>query len=142
MRVRITVTDDQGRSFSGDVDLQAGGRRSPAPAKPAKKPPAAPRPMGTPVFSLNPRAFMKKYGRGRSGPQKFTLLLARLANGDGSKEVSFEAIKDQWDKMKGIIGKFNSAYSTRAKDEDWIDTKKQGVYVLKPSWKDAIPGPE
>jgi hypothetical protein len=72
---------------------------------------------------------------------KFTLLLARLSNGDGSKEVSFETIKDQWDKMKGIIGKFNSAYSTRAKDEDWIDTKKQGVYVLKPSWKDAISGP-
>lgn len=140
MRVRITVTDDQGRSFSGDVDLQAGGRRSPAPAKPAKKP--VPRPVGTPVFSLNPRAFMKKYGRGRSGPQKFTLLLARLTNGNGSKEVSFETIKDQWDKMKGIIGKFNSAYSTRAKDEDWIDTKKQGVYVLKPSWKDAIPAPE
>jgi len=31
------------------------------------------------------------------------------------------------------------AYSIRAKDNGWVDTKKQGVYVLTPSWKDAIP---
>jgi hypothetical protein len=140
MRVRITVTDDQGRTFSGDADLQAVGGNPTSPRKPGKKSPQ--RPVGAPVFSLNPRAFMKKYGRSGTGPQKFTLLLARLANGDGSKEVAFETIRDQWDKMKGIIGKFNPAYSTRAKDEDWIDTKKQGVYVLRPSWKEAIPGSE
>ena len=124
----------------GDADLEAVGRRPARSVKPAKK--APPRPTGTPVFSLNPRAFMKRYGRGGTGSQKFTLLVARLALGDVSKEISFEAIKDQWDKMKGLIGKFNPAYSTRAKDEDWIETKKQGVYVLKPSWKEAIPEPE
>ncbi len=80
---------------------------------------------------------MKKYGRDGTGAQKFTLLLARLASGDPSREVTLDAIKNQWDKMKGIIGKYNPAYSIRAKDEDWVDTKKQGVYVLKPSWKNV-----
>lgn len=140
MRVRITITDDQGRTFAGDTDLQPVDQKPTKPERPAKK--ARQRTVGapvTPVFSLNPRAFMKKYGRNGTGAQKFTLLLARLANGDSSREVTFETIKSQWDKMKGIIGKFNPAYSLRAKDEDWVETKKQGVYLLKPSWKNAIP---
>ena len=142
MRVRITITDDQGRTFAGDTDLQPVGEKPTKSERPAKKAPN--RAVGAPVmpmFSLNPRAFMKKYGRDGTGAQKFTLLLARLANGDPSREVTFETIKGQWDKMKGIIGKFNPSYSLRAKDEDWVDTKKQGVYVLKPSWKNAIPQP-
>jgi hypothetical protein len=140
MRVRITITDDQGRTFAGDTDLQPLGQKLTKSERPAKKVPqrAAGAPV-TPVFSLNPRAFMKKYGSNGTGAQKFTLLLARLASGDPSREVTFETIKGQWNKMKGIIGKFNPAYSLRARDEDWVETKKQGVYVLKPSWKNAIP---
>jgi hypothetical protein len=85
---------------------------------------------------------MKKYGRSGTGAQKFTLLLARLAKGDPSKEVAFDIVRGQWDKMKSVIGKFNPSYSIRAKDEGWVDTKKPGVYVLMSSWKDAIPRPK
>ena len=140
MRVRIAITDDQGRTFAGNTDLQPVGEKPAKSEKPTKKAPhrAAWTPV-VPVFALNPRAFMKRYGRNGTGAQKFTLLLARLANGDAQREVTFETIKHQWDKMKGIIGKFNPAYSVRAKDEDWVETKKQGVYVLKPSWKNAMP---
>jgi len=38
-------------------------------------------------FSMNPRAFMKKYARDLSGDRKFTLFVSRLAKGSASTEV-------------------------------------------------------
>jgi hypothetical protein len=138
MRVRITVTDDEGRIFEGEADVSAaGGRPSGRPKRPSPR--SASRPSTALVFSLNPRTFMNRYARSGSGAQKFTLLLACLAKGDPAREVAFDKIKSQWGKTKSLIGKFNPAYSIRAKDNGWVDTKKAGVYVLTASWKDAIP---
>jgi len=139
MRVRVIVTDDQGKVHEGEVELTASSLRrsqqSRRPAsKPVKKPTASPPSF---VYTLNPRTFMNRYARNGSGPQKFTLLLACLSNGETSKEVSFDAIKSQWGRMSGLIGKFNPSYSIRAKDQGWVDTKKAGIYVLTHSWKEA-----
>jgi len=84
------------------------------------------------------RPFVKQYGIGMSGPKKFTLVLAYLAGGDPSKNVSLEEIKKHWNKMtaKGLLGmKFNRFYSANAKDNDWVNTEKTGLYHLRPSWK-------
>ncbi len=136
MRVRITITDDQGHVFEGETDVSRRGSSTRARAAAKPKPTTAVSSSAF-VFSLNPRAFMNRYGRRGTGAQKFTLLLARLAKGDLSKEVTFDTIKGQWEKMKSLIGKFNPSYSIRAKDKGWVDTRKAGVYVLTQSWKDA-----
>ena len=89
-------------------------------------------------FSLNPGAFMKKYAIGLGGPRKFTLLLARLSQGKVGKEISVEQITSTWNKMKSVLGgPFNGAYATRAKHEGWIDSPKQGVYMLSQTWKEV-----
>lgn len=90
-------------------------------------------------FSTNALAFMKKNVRGLSGPQKFTLLLARLVEGRVSKEVSFAELEKQWNKMTVILGgKFNAAYANRAKANGWVDAPKHGTYALSKTWKSAL----
>lgn len=49
------------------------------------------------------RAFVKKYAKGMSGPKKFTLLLARLAQGDLKAEIALSQIESSWNKMRGYI---------------------------------------
>ncbi len=72
------------------------------------------------------------------GAQKFTLLLAHIAKGDTKKEVALAAIQKQWSKLTGRLGSWNPAYTTRAKEEEWVDSPKSGTYVLLPSWKDIF----
>jgi hypothetical protein len=89
-------------------------------------------------LSMPIRAFVKRFAGGLSGPKKFTLLLAHLAKGDVSKNVSLELIEKNWNKMtaKNLLGmKFNRFYSNTAKDHDWVNTDKPGLYHLRPSWK-------
>lgn len=147
MRVRISVTGDDGRVFEGEVDLVPRGRAPSNPTadrKPKKGTKKAdenkPAPSQALSFSMNPRAFMKKYARGLTGDRKFALLLSRLAKGSASNEVPFETVRGHWEKMTSVIGKFNSAYSIRAKDNGWVDTRKPGVYVLTPTWKEVLSG--
>ena len=90
-------------------------------------------------FNTNLLAFMKQHARGLPGPNKFTLLLARLAKGNVSQEVPLSELERQWNKMKVIVGgKFNNAYANRAKGNGWIDAPKHGSYTLSDSWKEAI----
>jgi len=106
MRVRIIVTDAEGRSFKGDAELSpVAGGSSRTPKRASTR--SAPRAPTALVFSLNPRTFMNRYARNGSGAQKFTLLLACVAKGDPAREVAFDGIRSQWGKMKSLIGKFN-----------------------------------
>ena len=95
--------------------------------------------MGDLDLTLPIRPFIKKYASGLSGPKKFTLLLAHLVEGDLRKEVSLLKVEKAWGSMNALMGmKFNRFYSQQAKDSDWVNTKKKGVYVLRPSWKEII----
>lgn len=108
-----------------------------APASRIKK--TASKPPERPSFSLNVRAFMKRYGGNLGGAGKFTLLLARLANGKVGFAVSVKDIETQWNKMKGVMGAaYNPAHSTRAKERGWLDTPKHGVYSLSVDWTEAL----
>jgi len=49
-------------------------------------------------FSMNKRAFIKKYSKGMSGPKKFVLILAYLVKGEIGKEKSLDEIKKHWKK--------------------------------------------
>src|SRR6266446_6416319 len=80
-----------------------------------------------PSFNTNVLAFMNKYARGLKGPQKFTMLLARLVKGNGSQQVPRAALENHWNKMKVVLGgRFNSAHANRAKANGWVDSPKHG----------------
>ena len=136
MKISLVLTDEKGVTYEGKLTL------SPVPTRSLKR-----RAMNQPEgksgsaisFDRNPRAFMKKYGNGSSGTQKFTLLLARLAEGETNREVTLGDIQKHWNRMKPLMGgPFNGAHSIRARDNGWVDTPKRGVYLLTDSWKEAL----
>lgn len=137
MKVTITLTDDHGNIFQGQAELTPSSSRRSIRTKTtavrAKTDPARAVNLSSPI-----RAFVKKHARGMGGPQKFTLLLARMAGGDTKKEVSFATIQKQWGKMTGILGKWNGAHTIRAKEHEWVDSPKTGMYALLPDWKDIF----
>ena len=137
MKVRITVTDGQGVMFEGSAELVRLSKSGKAP-KTVAKTHVAPRPATRLPFSLNSRAFMNKSAKGMSGSQKFTLLLAHLAQGKVDQEISRERVASEWNRMKSVLGgPYNGAHATRAKAEGWIDSAKWGHYQLSDSWKEV-----
>ena len=70
-----------------------------------------------------------------SGPKKFVLLLAHSTKGNFDTQISLIDLEKNWNKMKGILGKYNPAYSLRAKESDWAASLKVGAYSLRPDWK-------
>lgn len=88
-------------------------------------------------FSINERAFVKRYATDKSGPKKFTLLLAYLAKGEVDKNIELSEIKKHWGKMtsKALLGKFNMFYPNDAKTRGWIDSKEYGNYNLTNEWE-------
>jgi hypothetical protein len=137
VQISIIVTDDEGNTFQGETALVASSKepvRKIAP-KQAKMESASAKPAAV-GFSSPIRAFMKKHSRGMGGPQKFALLVAYMAKGDVHKQVQLSDVEKQWNKMKGVIGGvFNRNVTIRAKEHEWVDSPKQGVYVVVPGWK-------
>jgi hypothetical protein len=136
MKAHITVTDARGVVFEGAAVLvparRAGSEQKTKVTKLVSK--GSGRALS---FTLNPRAFMNKHAKDASGSRKFTLLLARLAGGKIGKEVSIEEITSSWNRMKGILGPYNPAHATRAKENGWVDSPRKGTYVLAEHWKET-----
>lgn len=87
-------------------------------------------------FSMPIRAFMKKHANRLSGPRKFVLLVAYLTKGDLNKRVSMIEVKKRWSRLTSLLGgEFNGAHSSRARENDWVNTEKAGLYHLRPGWK-------
>ena len=134
MRVSIIVSDDDGNNYRGEVELVATG----AVRHPQHRKKSAPKPTvkGKVNFSTPIRAFVKLHARDMSGSQKFALLVAYLTKGDTKKELPMTDVEKNWNRMKPLLdGKFNLAYTTRAKDNGWVDSPKRGFYVILPGWK-------
>jgi hypothetical protein len=90
-------------------------------------------------FSMQPRAFFKKYARGFSGTKVFVLMVAYFMNQRNSNMAALSDIQKEWSKMKGIIKyRFASSYAVRAKESDWVDSPKNSFYSLRPRWKDIF----
>lgn len=84
---------------------------------------------------------MKAHAKGLSGPKKFALLLGWFAKGDLKKEVAHSEIEAQWNRMTSLLEmKFNRFFPAQAKDNDWVESKKKGLYNLRPGWRDALKG--
>lgn len=94
-------------------------------------------------FEAHERAFVKAHARALSGPKKFVLLVAYLAKGKVGTEVDLKDVERRWNKMTApslLDGKFNGFYTSAAKEQGWVSTKKQGVYFLRPQWRDILEG--
>lgn len=91
-------------------------------------------------FSLNERTFVKRYVADKSGPKRFTLLLAYLSKGDVDKNIELSEIRKHWNKMatKTLLGKFNRFYPNDAKTRGWIDSKEYGNYNLTNEWQNVL----
>ncbi len=87
------------------------------------------------------RPFMKSYSKGLSGPKKFVLLVSWFAKGDPKKEVRLKEIEGHWNRMTSLLEmKFNRFFPAQAKDNDWVESKKKGLYNLRPVWRDSLKG--
>jgi hypothetical protein len=91
-------------------------------------------------FSLNERAFVKRYAADKSGPKKFTLLLAYLTKGKVGENITLADIKKHWNKMKAksLLGQFNMFYPNDAKTHGWVDSKEYGSYTLTKEWEGVL----
>ena len=91
-------------------------------------------------FSINERAFVKRYAIDKSGPKKFTLLLAYLTKGEIDRNIEISEIKKYWGKMtsKALLGRFNMFYPNDAKTRGWINSREYGSYNLTNEWKAII----
>src|SRR5208337_3641281 len=83
-------------------------------------------------FDANERHFMKDHAKGLCGGKRFVLVLAYLAKGDANREVRLRDIETTWSRMTAILGDFNRKYSSDAKELGLVNTKKQGIYILRP----------
>jgi hypothetical protein len=138
LRVSIIVSDDDGNSYSGEVELKPKkGKKQPEPKQKKHGVRDAPAVNRAPINFATPiRAFVKLHARNLTGAQKFALLVAYLTRGDGQKEIQMTEVENNWNRMKPLLGgKFNLAYTTRAKDNGWVDSPKRGIYKILPDWK-------
>ena len=86
------------------------------------------------------RPFIKQYSKDMSGPERFTLLLARLVGGDLKKQVQLKEVERHWNTMTSLMDRmeFNQFFPSQAKDRDWVESKKRGSYNLRPNWKEIF----
>lgn len=92
-------------------------------------------------FSINERAFIKKYSSGFNGQKYFALIVAYITAGKEATSVDLLQIKAIWKSCSGVIGvPYASIFSTRAKESGWVDSPKdaRGSYVLGKHWKDIF----
>lgn len=140
-RQELVAKLQQVQALVGDcVDLAAQFEH--VPSRPSK---SSDRTQNTDIsvnFEMNERAFVKQYANSlSSGPKKFVTILAYLAKGDTSNEVSLNDIEQLWNRTssKTLLGiKFNRFYSTTAKEHGWVNSKKRGLYSLDSSWEEIF----
>ncbi|MFA6554339.1 MAG: hypothetical protein WCS89_02410 [Candidatus Paceibacterota bacterium] len=90
-------------------------------------------------FSMQSRAFFKKYAKGMSGTKVFVLMIAYFVNKNKVDTVSYSDIQKEWSKMTVIIKhKPSTTFAVRAKESDWISSPKNSLYSLRPTWKDIF----
>lgn len=94
-----------------------------------------------PDFTAQIRHFMNTHAKGMNGQQRFALVVAYFSKGRPGAKVTLETIREAWNKMKKLLGKFNTGYAVWAKDNGWVDSPEPRVYVLMPGWK-AILNPD
>jgi hypothetical protein len=140
VKVHVSITTDVGVVYTGEMEVEALVPESAALKKRSNKREQLSRNDAKIDFDLPVRPFIKRHANGMSGgPRRLTLLVARIAEGNGSAQVQRSQVIRLWNKMTQLMGGgFNSAYETRARDSGWISSPKAGVFTLLPGWKEIF----
>jgi len=141
----IQLIEQATKLLNQALDLAKKGEPSPAPKKKggrAKTASIKPKVNHKELDFTTPiRAFVKKFSPGMNGAKKFTLLVAYLTEGDASNRIALSDVEKRWNTMTadGLLGmKFNRKYSAEARENDWVNTEKSGLYYLRPAWKEIF----
>ena len=127
--------------LDGCIAELSGGRSRKPKKKLEPSPPGKSDALRNLDFEANERGFVKAHARGLSGPKKFVLLVAHLAKGKVGTEVEVKEVEKRWNKMTAsnlLDGEFNTFYSTTAKENGWVNTKRKGIYFLRPQWREIF----
>ncbi len=90
-------------------------------------------------YSLNIKAFAKRYLGKMSGPKKYACLLAYFSKGEVGRAVQGKIIENAWNRMKPLMGgKFNPFYPHQAQVNNWINSAKTGLYQLTRDWQNVF----
>lgn len=91
-------------------------------------------------YGQNSRVFFRNNVKTTmNGQKKFTLLVAYLANGKENQAVLKKDIEKLWKDVKIFVGgDCKNIYGTRAKDDEYLDSFKIGVYTLGKKWKNIL----
>jgi len=136
VRVTVSVIDEYGKKYEGNVDLSPIGERDTHDGVPRGAGKAVP---GSIDFSLPLRAFVRTYAASSSsGATRLVVLLAFLAGGSDQADVAAEKVRSEWGRLTAHLGAFNRAHVTRAKDRAWMDSATSGQYRLGPRWREAF----
>lgn len=139
MRARILLTADDGKTYQAEFELTSQDNLSvavPRDTSRGETDGTLPKQID---LRLALRPFMKRYGSNLSGPKRFALLVAHLAQKDLPAGVSLKEVARQWNKMKPLMGgAFNAAYSARAREDGWVDTVKVGMYTVCANWREIL----
>lgn len=86
-------------------------------------------------LDLDKRAFLKRHARNLKGPGKLTLLVFFIIKAQ-KQSISSDKIKNEWNTVKSILGKYNPAYLLRAREYGFMkeDRAKKNHYQLTNSW--------
>ena len=95
-------------------------------------------PQETVNFRLNERAFADKYVKGKAPEIRFAMIVAYLAKGDETREITIGDIKGAWGRMTSMLKSFNDKYPTVAKTKGYVDSPRKSVYVLSSEWKELF----
>lgn len=135
MLAKLTVVLETGATYEGEVNLTARTQTK----KPLKRSSSGEARTASLDFSMNERSFARRFASGLSGPEKFALLVAYLAKGKQENQVLLREVEKLWNRMKSILsGRFNRKYSNKAKEYGWVNSPKQGTYVLLPGWTEVL----
>ena len=133
LKIKIILTDENGNDYVGETTLSPLPRK--VKGKIIKAKVVSPAKLAERVdldFGLSVYAFMKKIGATRrSGPIKITALVAYLSKGDVNVIVKTTDIKNRWQRMKSMLGKWNTFYYTPAKQNAWIHPVSTGSYKIR-----------
>jgi len=90
-------------------------------------------------LDLDKRAFLRRNAKNLKGPGKIALLAFFITKAQ-NQSVSSNKIENEWNNVKSILGKYNPAYLTRAREYGFLkkdDTKKK-YYKLTNSWLEKL----
>ncbi len=90
-------------------------------------------------LDLDRRAFLKKYAKKLKGPGKMAIFIFYLSKGQ-KRSVNSSELEIQWNKTKGILGEYNSAYLVRSREYEFVkeDPVKKKHYQLTNSWPEKL----